>query len=139
MKEQTLREKQEAFINDTVAYYSADPAARRNFVPDRGCFYKAVRPSSEGCAIGRHLTEDLCTELDCIDDNYTTDDGTGVNNTDVFNKLPARLRKLTQQFLTDMQQMHDHNVYWVGEGFEQRRENYLRTIRARLDREALKQ
>ena len=132
MKEQTLREKQEAFINDTVAYYSADPKSRRS-ISAWGCSYSSKNGTSAGCAIGRHLDKDLCITLD----RYTSP---GVSNPKVFNKLPPELRELTMGLLVDMQSLHDIGSYWVGgEVGEDRRKKYLDTVRARLDQTALKQ
>ena len=108
MKEapKTLAERREEFLMDTVNYYSANPAERRCINEDGSCCYAPVGDSkSEGCAIGRHLPRALAKKLDA---NYM---GT-VWRINTWNMLPRELQSLGQEFLRDIQNLHDNALSW---------------------------
>ena len=98
MKSQS--ELQLAFLEDTIKHYNS---TNRGVVIYCGCSYTA------GCAIGRHLSKELCEKLDDCESN-------GVSNTLVFNQLPADLQALGQEFLTLIQKLHDSSEYWDEKG-----------------------
>jgi hypothetical protein len=87
---------------DTVNYYSANTKERRCINEDGSCCYAPVGDSkSEGCAIGRHLPRALAKKLDA----YFV--GT-VYNSELWNMLPRELQSLGQEFLRDIQNLHDN-------------------------------
>ncbi len=113
--QKTLQEKRLAFLNDTLAYYEADPAIRRNaalgdntgFGNYAECTYAPRHAGTEGCAIGRHLPLELAKQFD-----HNPHD-TSVGNTVIFNQLPDVLKELGKVFLGDMQRLHDRPWLWL--------------------------
>ena len=95
------------FLEDTIKYYSEDTSRR---CLDGGfCLYSPINAcnnNSEGCAIGRHLTPKLQLLLD------KTENNSSVGNGKVFKKLPKWMRELGQDFLSDMQELHDEEYNW---------------------------
>lgn len=99
----TLKEKQLAFLEDTIAFYNSD---NRGTAPGyTACVYSATE-KSPGCAIGRHLTPELAYRLD----NGST--GSGIINEWVFKEMPEWLKELTQPFLQQIQALHDEENFW---------------------------
>ena len=108
--QKTLQEKRLAFLNDTLAYYEADPANRRNAGSGfnvGACTYAPQHAGTEGCAIGRHLPLELAKRFD------STPHDTSVSNPIVFNQLPDVLKELGKVFLGDMQRLHDRPWLWL--------------------------
>ena len=132
--QKTLQEKRLAFLNDTLAYYEADPANRRNAVPGRAlgvggeCTYAPQHAGTEGCAIGRHIPLALAKRFDSI-----TND-TSVSNPIVFNRLHDVLKELGKVFLGDMQRLHDRSWLWLDNDCQpgtaaERRANYVASFK----------
>lgn len=95
------------FLKDTLDYYSADPSRRCKI---GNCAYssKTIKhPNSEGCAIGRHLSISLAKKLDKED--------LTVESPEIFKRLPKKLKLLGQDFLRDVQVLHDYDGYWEEE------------------------
>lgn len=116
------------FLEDTVAYYSEDVNRRcRGAV---NCYYSPKNADkigiSEGCAIGRHLKDSLKEKLDDTEES-------GVNTTVIFNKLPKKLRQLGQDFLTDIQILHDLQVYWNSKGLTKAGKEYYKAIKQKYE------
>jgi hypothetical protein len=132
--QKTLQEKRLAFLNDTLAYYEADPVNRRNAaLGDTGCgnhaecTYAPQHAGTEGCAIGRHLPLELAKRLDYWSDS-------SVNNPIVFNRLPDALKELGKVFLGDMQHLHDRGPLWIENDCQtdtaaERRANYVASLK----------
>lgn len=108
--EEELKAARLAFLEDTIAYYSADVSRRAASVYE-GCCYR----TSDGrkCAIGRHIP----------DDKYVEDiENKAANYTDVLALLPLEVAALSTSsytfnrthydFLHDVQRLHDHGEYW---------------------------
>ena len=76
-----------------------------------GCAAKGCIYSGEiGCAVGRLIEDkDLCSRLD----NSAL---SGVCRTEVFNQLPENVKELGQEFLQDLQKLHDNYQYWNENG-----------------------
>lgn len=107
----TLKEKQLEFLEDTIKHYNSN---NRGKVPgnDIMCQYSAIDGVSEGCAIGRHCSKELCARLDSTEFM----DKSGVNNIDLFDLLPDNLRELGHCFLYNVQILHDRNENWNSNG-----------------------
>ena len=73
-----------------------------------------------GCAIGCDIRQSLALKLDSFELGHDT----GVNNPDVFNSLPNRLRKMGQMFLADLQHLHDCHL---GESTFNEKANFIIT------------
>ena len=100
-----LQQKQLDFLEDTVKYYSED-TSRRAVKFSGGCFYRT--DDGRKCAIGRHIPDEL---YDVSIENKSICSIIG------FECISDELRELGMLFLSDVQELHDSNVYWVsGEG-----------------------
>ncbi len=100
----------EEFLLDMLDYYTVDPEGRR-CRDENNCYYSPEtvhKPTSEGCAIGRHLNADLAKQLDDEKAGYIID---------VFdvhiNDLPEWMLTVGEQFLSSCQTLHDSNIYWT--------------------------
>lgn len=108
------------FLQDMINYYSVDPINRRNS-DGLTCKYYPQTQTSEGCAIGRHISEKLQLELD---NSFQT----GVTHNRVFNQLPVWMKKLGQPFLTRIQMLHDDNINWEMNGLSEEGINTVKCI-----------
>lgn len=111
----TLKEKQLAFLNETIAHYNS-----KNRCVDLklGCVY-APTQTSAGCAIGRHLPLELAQGFDQLaKDNQGCPDGIGwgVSADRIYSKLPESLKELGMTFLARMQSLHDNENNWDSDG-----------------------
>lgn len=96
---------QTEFLLDMLKYYCEDPS-RRCISPTNLCKYHPStinHLTSEGCAIGRHLSKELAIELD-------NEELTDVMS--IFDKLPSELQKLGDDFLQNVQELHDVVRNW---------------------------
>lgn len=110
-----LQEKRKEFLDDTVAHFSVNVRATASIELESGRSITACKYSHDyngGCAIGRKISKKLASELDNIDDS-------GVTENHIFVKLPKELRELGQNFLTDIQGLHDFTGYWDEEGLNE--------------------
>jgi hypothetical protein len=107
----TLKEKQLVFLEDTVKHYNAN---NRGMVPGQEymCQYSAIDGISDGCAIGRHCSKELCARLD----SEEFQDKSGVNNIELFDLLPENLKELGIHFLAKIQGFHDSPNNWTNNG-----------------------
>lgn len=90
-----LQEKQAAFLISEISYRNSNNRAINS--NDR-CLYS--HEFHGGCAIGRKIPQELCLILDGLSES-------SVDCNEVFEQLPEELQELTQDFLTDMQHLHD--------------------------------
>jgi len=66
--------------------------------------------SGKGCAIGKHIKDkQLCSKLDTIICS-------GLTESDIYRRLPTNLQKLGQDFLIDIQMLHDNRDNWTISG-----------------------
>lgn len=121
--EQTIKERQLAFLEETANHYNKD-----NRSSDKtGCYYspktKGLVGKSQGCAIGRKLSEELAVELDkkCL--NH------GVNSQKVFNLLPKEVQELGMDFLVIIQTLHDVDYNWDENGLTGTGESNVKKIK----------
>jgi hypothetical protein len=91
-----LKIKKIKFLKNTIKYYATNRRGTR-IDGSLGCSY------IDGCAIGRHLSSDLCNKLDVIG---------SINNTAAYQMLPEKLQKLERHFLYTVQTLHDTNNFW---------------------------
>lgn len=102
----TIQQKRIEFLEETVKYYSED--INRRCVSAAGrCLYDPTKAGkehvSEGCAIGRKVSTELQIKLDDIG---------GISNCDAFEILPEELQELGQEFLIQIQDLHDFSKNW---------------------------
>lgn len=119
---------QTEFLLDTLEYYCEDTSRRCE--KDGRCRYHPSSLSlsnSEGCAIGRHLPEDLALKFD-------SKGAVGVDR--IFDKLPNNLRSLGEKFLDSIQSLHDVDYNWNvqdGKGLSTVGQNHLKYIISEYD------
>lgn len=104
----------EEFLLDMLDYYTVDPENRRCQIEGE-CKYSPETlhlSTSEGCAIGRHVTKEAALYLD---NEYVS-----VNNifarSSYLKLLPEWLSDLGVDFLKHCQNLHDHNNHWNNKG-----------------------
>ena len=97
-------------LNDAIAYYWGKP--ERFCVDDVGkCkYYPPTGSQSDGCAIGRFLEPELARKLDNQEDYKS-----GVSSDNIFQQLPSWMKDLGQDFLTDLQFLHDSKYFEKGQ------------------------
>jgi hypothetical protein len=73
-----------------------------------------------GCGVGRLIEDkDLCAKLDSFG---------GLPS--VFEQLPENVRELGQEFLMDLQKLHDYDQHWTGNGLSNAGENFMNELEA---------
>jgi len=97
-----IQKARKLMLDETIEIYTnhSKRSKKRNT-----CTYLGTKKSL-GCAIGSRIKDkELCKKLD----NYLS---TGVNNISIFAQLPKLLKSLGQDFLIEIQDLHDTDVYW---------------------------
>lgn len=103
-----LQQRQLAFLEETAKFYNL---STRCVDADGKCKYYVE--GKAGCALGRHIPDkDLCRKLD----NWNGNTSVGVSCDDAFELMPDNLRELGQDFLEQVQSMHDVITNWVSDG-----------------------
>ncbi len=96
-----LQVRQKAFLDETVAHFNINNRATEN---EWSCEYK--HKYNGGCAIGRKVSAELADKLS---------GPVGL----CFKLLPMDLQELTQQFLAQVQRLHDRSVFWNENGLSE--------------------
>lgn len=112
---------EQELLQSTIDYYSVDPKNRRcSDDTQRICNYYPGNTGkiklSEGCAIGRHLSEKIQRELDSL--KYP-----GISvilTTDKKLLLPEWMQNMDSWFLTDIQNLHDDKYNWEDIGLSEK-------------------
>lgn len=128
-------EKRLGFLTDTIRYYSED-VNRRCTDGFENCYYDPASVNkqdiSEGCAIGRHLPQELKEKIDnyygslgAIDEVYEDYEETGIKP----EEFPESLIELGLKFLTDMQCLHDYESHWQKGGLTEAGKEYVDKIK----------
>jgi hypothetical protein len=89
-------------LNDTLNYFWGK--RERQCIVNGRCQYMATS-YSKGCAIGRLLNPETAASLP---------QQIGVSSDPVFSKLPLWMKDLGQEFLSELQDLHDGN--WLLDG-----------------------
>jgi hypothetical protein len=108
-----LQKEMKEFLDETVEYYSANPEGRR-CTSMIGCHYSpqtARKFGSEGCAIGRKMTPLNAIKADRL---YTG--GVKTLLREFPDLLPENLRRMPENFLVSVQNLHDSPMYWTSTG-----------------------
>jgi hypothetical protein len=118
----------EEFLKSTIDYYSADPANRRCTSAVDRCYYSpehANKPTSEGCAIGRHLTSEEGKKM-WDDANLTIDEL--ATDPDYKGYMPEWMQALPRRFLAGVQSLHDNRHNWDATGLTDRGKRSVNSI-----------
>jgi hypothetical protein len=108
----TLKERQIAFLDEMITFYSEDPLRRAK--TDSGCEYQTI--DGRKCAIGRHLLYyDQNMEDRGVDDLVHS----------FPNCLPKEILDLSVPFLKECQGFHDNGRWDDKEDIQQRRESIV--------------
>lgn len=110
----------EEFLLDTLEYYSSD-LSRRCVSEDGKCYYspKSTVTTGNGCAIGRHLPDQLKESMDVASNgNPVTIHSlfTSGEYCNLFDEFPQELKTLGEPFLMYTQWLHDDPIYWSKDG-----------------------
>ena len=106
-----IKKKRKALLDETAAHFNLNNRSTEfpTIIYQR-CIYSGV-----GCAIGRKIEDkELCKKLDQSDPFMSK--GSAVSNDYIFNQLPDHLRELGQDFLVDLQRLHDFAENWNENG-----------------------
>lgn len=121
-----LQTKQIDFLNETTAHYTLK---NRGYNGDH-CEYSPIIGISEGCAIGRKIADKkLCSDLD----SGKFDCCFGVSSNSVFAVIPKELQELGQDFLAEIQSLHDDVRYWDETGLNEVGKNKVQSIKKEFD------
>lgn len=129
---------QEEFLLNTLEYYCAD-TSRRCISKDGGCLYspKEAITTGNGCAIGRHLADNLKENLDTASVH-----GTPIRINQLFDEyrleellaqFPKELKDLKVDFLSSVQSFHDNFDYWCYSGLTEEGKTRLENMIARFN------
>lgn len=100
-KTETLTRKD--FLDNMIAYYSEDPVHRRSKDEKGWCCYRDWRGNK--CAIGRWIPdESYCKSME------------GFRVCAIMEDLPSHVQALGEDFLMDVQQLHDGDHNWCETG-----------------------
>lgn len=95
-QDEYIKRKRLELLDETILHFSKNPRA---FTDTGGCSYK--HSINGGCAIGRKLPQKLSEE---IEEN-------SIEVMDVWDQIPVYLKFLGQEFLVELQKLHDGN-FW---------------------------
>jgi hypothetical protein len=99
-------ERRRIFLDDTISHYTT---CNRSTKYDTGCIYAPAHANTAGCAIGRHLPIEVARELDCRDN-------TSIDESENFASVPVWMQQMGEEFLFNMQQLHDVSSHWDENG-----------------------
>ena len=100
------RKELSKIIGENALYFMTDPGTRRNIV-DRECKYVSIKPSSDGCFVGRLIDDkNLCKFMDDCDES-----GIGDIFEEFENEIPDILKD-NQSLMINFQFWHDTNHFW---------------------------
>ena len=129
-------------LEDTIKYYSENP--ERRCVNVKSCYYSPITANkesiSEGCAIGRHLDKDFALQIDKLDSNDKFYGDSGIIKVLSFmlkeeenkSKFPDWMLKMSPDFLSEIQGLHDVNSNWDKNGLTQEGLEYVNEIKNKL-------
>lgn len=128
-----LKDRRRSFLRSTIEHFGRDPKNNRCEHPLRGCKYEPNEDSkSKGCAIGRFLDTKTQIALDVIGDIQE------IYSEDHASLLPDWMRDLGEDFLFDIQELHDGGSYWGEVGLSKDGERQVKFIRKRINQDYVK-
>ena len=98
----TITDLRKKFLEETIAYYSADTNRRATI--KGSCAYNI---KNKKCAIGRHIPDECYNPI--IENK-------SAKHTDVMARIKLEVLCLGKEFLNDVQSLHDINASWNDEG-----------------------
>ena len=118
-------------LNDTIAYYSVNPAERRCQANGSCCYSPKTNyiPTSDGCAIGRHLDGDVKEKFDFRGGSIYS---IKKNVLELFALAPQWMQDMHIYFLQDIQGLHDNPDYWNETGLSEEGKERVDEIKKRF-------
>lgn len=107
-------------LRDTIRHFNSE---NRGYSARKQCCVYSHKCNG-GCAIGRKIPQALAKRLDRL--------GSGVGDDCIFDSLPPRLRRLGQDFLKNVQTLHDEENNWDTEGLTDHGRCAAKDIRQRF-------
>jgi len=121
-----LKSKRLAVLESTLNYFTISNRSVVRTMNRRTCQYAPIEGVSEGCAVGRLIKDkDLCKRLD---DNGK-DGMSATVVVDVWEQLPKSVQELGLQFLSELQILHDSDIFWCNEGLNKEGQKALARIK----------
>ena len=117
-----LQEKQIELLEDTFKYYTE--CVLRRCRDDHNCAYSERTLGligTNGCAIGRLLSDELKENLDKLYPNVSVDR--------IFHLLPLNIQYYKVKFLTELQNWHDTPIFWLNNKLTNSGYNKIEEIR----------
>ncbi len=118
--ENNIKDRQLAFLEDTIKFYSED-VSRRAITGEGRCMYRTA--DGRKCAIGRHIP----------DDKYTKVIETSSVGELVMICLPEEIQELGKSFLNSVQMLHDNDIYWNQKGLSIEGEGRIECIKENIN------
>lgn len=112
----TIKEKQLEFLEETIKHFNSE---NRGYDGGR-CSYVAQ------CAVGRKIPMGLCEQLDELDCKSIYP---GLRSVTAFEMLPLDLQELGQEFLIQIQALHDVEKNWNHLGLSEAGEMRVKEIK----------
>ncbi len=105
MNIEEIKLKRKELLDETASHFNSTNRSVEKGVSISVCIYSGV-----GCAIGRKIEDkELCKKLDWQIESAVSSDNT-------FQMLPENLKELGQDFLTELQNLHDAKGNWIESG-----------------------
>lgn len=111
------------FLYDTVHHYNLN----NRCVDDTQCAYSPLtigKNNSEGCAIGRYLDPELAYQIDKERKGLNA----SINRVSELYSLPEWMKQLDIALLTEVQNLHDEEMYWDSDGLSEMGKRKVRNI-----------
>jgi len=124
----TIEEQRKEFLDETIAFYSADTNRRATVVDKIGCFYRS--PTGNKCAIGRYIPDDKYkTSFENLAFHFFIDTTNDETQKELWNALPEHIQALGVPFLANIQKLHDADKYWGINQLSEAGQVYVANIR----------
>lgn len=106
----TLQQKRLELLDETANHYNINNRCAGKIKELYSCRYHpkslGLEGKTEGCAIGRKVGRSLALKLDLK----------GGDAEEIFNLLPKKLQELGDEFLMELQNLHDKKANWNKKG-----------------------
>lgn len=111
------------FLYDTIHHYNSE----NRCVKEDQCAYSPLtvgKSNSEGCAIGRYLDPELAYQID----KDRKELNASIGRVSELYPLPGWMKQLDIALLTEVQNLHDEEMYWNSTGLSE----YGKTVVQRI-------
>lgn len=124
-KSSALKRSQLAFLNKTIKHFNSTNRSIDLTKNEIQCVY--YHPKFGGCAIGIHVPIDVRKKLDQVEPEEEV--GMSILNDEIFSMIPMKMQKLGQNFLSEIQSLHDIKMNWNENGLTEFGKNNVQIIK----------